>query len=137
MIIGLLTGPGAWFAGLRKPSFNPPSWVFAPVWTTLYIMIAVAGWRTWRRWRAGAPYTALYLWGGQLVLNFAWSPLFFGAHRIDLALRVIVVLLATIVAFIVVSRNDRVSALLFVPYGLWVAFATLLNAAFSRLNGAG
>ena len=79
------------------------------------------------------------LWGAQLALNFLWSPIFFAAHRIDLALAVIVLLLATIVAFIVAAlrSNDRISASLFVPYVLWVGFATALNYGFYRLNGAG
>lgn len=139
LLIGAFTVPGPWFDQLLKPSFNPPAWVFAPVWTVLYIMIAVAGWRTWKR-SPEAPWSGLLmLWGAQLALNFLWSPIFFAAHRIDLALAVIVLLLATIVAFIVAAlrSNDRVSAGLFVPYVLWVGFATALNYGFYRLNGAG
>ena len=130
--IGMATGPDAWFAGLAKPSFNPPSWVFAPVWTTLYVMIGVAGWLVWTNYRSSA---AMKLWWSQLVLNFAWSPIFFGLHRIDLALAVIVLLLAVIWAFVALTAGrERWAALLFVPYGLWVAFATALNAAFLALN---
>ncbi len=119
LAIGAVTGPDAWYAALAKPSFNPPNWLFGPVWTTLYAMIAVAGWRVWLRDRAGP--RAKWWWILQLGLNFAWSPLFFGAHRIDLALAVILLLLASILAFIVeTSRGDRVAALLFVPYAAWV-----------------
>jgi len=130
--IGAATGPDAWFAALAKPSFNPPNWVFAPVWSTLYVMIGVAGWRGWTH----APSSlAMKLWWLQLVLNFCWSPVFFSLHRPGLALAIIVVLLATIWAFVVAaSRRLPAAALLFVPYGLWVLFATALNAALFILN---
>ena len=135
LVIGRLTGPDAWFAALNKPSFNPPSWVFGPVWTTLYVLIAIAGWRVWRAPALAARVRAVTLWWVQLGLNFAWSPLFFAAHRIDLALGVIVLLLASIVAFMAAAgRVDRVASILFAPYALWVAFATALNFAFLRLN---
>ncbi|WP_422000452.1 TspO/MBR family protein [Reyranella sp.] len=130
--IGLLTGPDAWYAGLSKASFNPPNWVFGPVWSTLYVLIAVAGWLVWSRQRTG---TAMTLWWAQLVLNFLWSPAFFTLHRIDLALVVIVLLLATLWAFIAMTaRRQPAAALLFLPYGLWVAFATVLNGALWMLN---
>lgn len=134
MLIGSLTGPDAWFAGLQKPSFNPPNWLFGPVWTVLYVLIAVAGWRAWRTGSG----VLQGLWWLQLGLNFLWSPAFFAAHRIDLALVVIALLLASIVGFMAMAfRQDRTSFALFVPYVLWVGFATLLNGAFYRLNGAG
>src|SRR5690606_36058392 len=117
---------------LSKPAFNPPAWVFAPVWTVLYAMIGVAGWRVWRRDRRGGP---MMLWWAQLALNFLWSPVFFAAHRIGLALAVIVMLLAVILGFIATAwRQDRIAAWLFVPYAAWVAFATALNAAILALN---
>jgi tryptophan-rich sensory protein len=132
ILIGTQTLPGEWFASLAKPSFNPPGWVFAPVWTILYALIAVAGWLTWRREPAGAP---MYAWAIQQALNFAWSPVFFAAHSIGLALAVILALLVAILAFIGMSwRVNRAAALLFIPYAAWVAFATLLNAAFYVLN---
>ena len=133
MAIGYATRPDAWYAALAKPTFNPPNWVFGPVWTILYVLMAVAGWRTWQRLPRSA--VAMALWALQLVLNFAWSPAFFGLHRVDLALAVVGAMLASIAGFIAVSaRHDRVSALLFVPYLAWVGFATLLNAAIWRLN---
>ena len=133
MLIGSLTGPDAWFAGLARPSFNPPGWVFGPVWSILYVLIAVAGSRTWLRDRKGQ---AMKLWWAQLVLNFLWSPVFFGAHRIDAALAIIVLLLAAIIAFIfAVRKQDKVAAWLFAPYAAWVSFALALNAAFLRING--
>lgn len=131
-VIGYLNVPSGWYAGLNKPWFNPPNWIFAPVWTLLYIMVAVAGWRTWQR---GPRSAAMALWFVQLALNFVWSPVFFGAHRIGGALAVIVALLAAIIAFIVMAGpRDRIAALLFTPYAAWVAFATLLNGALWYLN---
>jgi len=132
LVIGFLTVPGAWYAGLAKPAFNPPSWLFAPVWTLLYILIAVAGWRIW--WRDGGS-LPMKLWSAQLALNFLWSPVFFAAHQTGLALAVILLLLAAILAFIATAwRRDRVAAWLFVPYAAWVAFASLLNVAIFVLN---
>jgi tryptophan-rich sensory protein len=130
--IGALTGPDAWYTTLAKPSFNPPNWVFAPVWSTLYVLIGIAGWLVWARDRSGP---SMALWWAQLVLNFLWSPAFFSLHRIDLALVVIVLLLTAIWAFVAVTaRRQPAAALLFVPYGLWVGFATVLNAALWALN---
>lgn len=127
LLIGFITAPGDWYAGLAKPAFNPPGWVFGPVWTVLYLMIAVAG---WRRWQRGRHTSAMYVWWAQLALNFMWSPVFFAAHRIGLALVVILLLLATISTFIGTAwRQDRVAACLFAPYAAWVAFASLLNAS--------
>lgn len=125
---------GTWYAALAKPSFNPPGWVFGPVWTVLYAMIAVAGWRLWRR---GGPASrrALTAWYVQLVLNLAWSFLFFGGRMIGWALAEIVLLAAAIAAAIALAwRVDRMAAWLLVPYLAWVSFATLLNAALWRLN---
>lgn len=131
--IGILTAPGDWYAALNKPAFNPPSWIFAPVWTLLYIAIAVAGWRVWRLETRGK---ALRLWTLQLGLNFLWSPVFFVQHRPGLALIIIVLLLLTILAFIAAAwRRDRIAALLFLPYAAWVGFASVLNAAIFILNG--
>jgi len=131
-LIGVTTLPGGWYAGLIKPSFNPPNWVFAPVWTLLYLLIAIAGWRIWQRDSRSAAMTAWFI---QLGLNFIWSPVFFGAHRIGLALAIIVALLAAILSFIATAwPRDRVASWLFVPYAAWVTFATALNAAVWRLN---
>ena len=131
-LIGVTTLPGGWYAGLIKPSFNPPNWVFAPAWTLLYLLIAIAGWRIWQRDLRSAAMTAWFI---QLGLNFVWSPVFFGAHRIGLALAIIVALLAAILSFIATAwPRDRVASWLFVPYAAWVTFATALNAAVWRLN---
>ncbi|MBX9711014.1 MAG: tryptophan-rich sensory protein [Xanthobacteraceae bacterium] len=130
--IGISFPPGAWYAALNKPPFNPPNWIFAPAWTVLYILIAIAGWRTWLHDRSGAAMKVLF---AQMTLNFAWSPLFFGAHQMKLALIVITALAIAIAAFIALTRReDRVTAWLFAPYLLWVSFATLLNASLIALN---
>jgi tryptophan-rich sensory protein len=132
LAIGYVTAPGEWYAGLAKPSFNPPGWVFGPVWTLLYVLIAVAGWRVWRTDAGG---TSMKLWWAQLVLNFLWSPVFFATHRIGLALVIILLLLATILAFIAwSSRQDRMAAWLFAPYAAWVAFAAVLNGSIFALS---
>lgn len=132
LVIGFATAPGAWYASLEKPPFNPPNWLFAPAWTILYILIAIAGWRVWQRGPRSSP---MYLWWLQLALNFLWSPTFFGLHWMAAGLVVIVALLATIAAFIARVRCiDIVAAWLFVPYAAWVAFATLLNASLLVLN---
>ena len=132
---GILWPPGAWYAALAKPPFTPPPWVFGPVWTALYLMIAAAGWLVWR---AGAPgRKALALWGVQMALNALWTPVFFGAHAPLLGLVVIVTLWGTILAFLSAARRaSRWAALLFVPYLLWVGFASALNAALWWLNRA-
>ena len=130
LLIGTVTRPDGWYAALAKPSFNPPNWIFAPVWTVLYVMIAIAGARTWERASGGSD-----LWLAQMALNFAWTPVFFGLHLPGLALAIIIALLIAILAFIASRWHaDRVSALLFVPYAAWVAFASVLNAAIATLN---
>jgi tryptophan-rich sensory protein len=132
LVIGAFNVPGGWYASLEKPPFNPPGWVFGPVWTALYVLIGIAGWRTWRRDRSGWP---MRLWWTQLVLNFAWSPVFFTLHQIGAALAIVLALFAAIVAFIVTARKlDRTAAWLFVPYAAWVAFASLLNGSILALN---
>jgi tryptophan-rich sensory protein len=131
-LIGLNTGPDAWYAALAKPPFNPPNWVFAPVWFTLYVLIGIAGARTFLR-DASSP--AMFLWAGQMVLNWAWSPTWFTLHLLWPAFAIIITILALIVTFIVVTwKHDRASALLFLPYAAWVAFASTLNLSIAILN---
>lgn len=128
ILIGTVTAPGAWYVNLEKPPFNPPNWVFAPVWTVLYGMIAYVGWRVW-----DGPLRSLWLL--QLALNFLWSPVFFEAQMTELALIVVLMLLGTILAFIRRAlAYDRVAAILFLPYAAWVAFASLLNGSIAVLN---
>lgn len=125
-----------WYPTLAKPPWNPPAWVFGPVWTVLYVSMAVAAWLVWRRagWRR-AP-GALGLFAAQLALNAAWSPLFFGFRSPGAALVDIVLLwLAIAVTVVAFSRIVPLAGALLVPYWLWVSFATALNAAIWRLNG--
>jgi translocator protein len=132
LLIGFLTRPGEWYANLAKPWFTLPSGIFAPVWTFLYIMIAVAGWRTFAHGPVGP---AMIVWTIALALNFSWSPIFFGLNQPVAAFAVIVILLAMIITFIRLAwSQDAVSALLFVPYAVWTLFAALLNAAIYHLN---
>lgn len=131
-LLGLLSAPGEWYASLNKPPFNPPGWLFGPVWFTLYVLIGIAGWRTFLAEPNG---TAMKLWYGQMVLNWLWTPVFFSLHQLWLALVVIVAMLALIYAFIANRwSRDRTSALLFMPYAMWVSFATLLNFSIAILN---
>lgn len=132
LLIGTVSMPDGWFAALQKPSFQPPNWLFAPVWTALYILIGIAGARVFLK----APQSITFrLWIAQMVLNFLWSPSFFSLHALGLALGIILVMLAVILGFIFQAwKLDRPAALLFVPYALWVSFATLLNASLIAFN---
>jgi len=131
-VIGTTTAPGAWYAGLEKPPFNPPNWLFAPVWFTLYVLIAIAGWRTFLQDAGGR---SMQLWYAQMALNWAWSPVWFSLHLLWPAFAVIVLLLAAIIGFILVTRRrDPLAAWLFAPYLAWVAFASLLNLSIALLN---
>jgi tryptophan-rich sensory protein len=131
----LFTEPSipTWFAGLRRPAFAPPNAVFAPVWTTLYVLMAVAAWRIWRK--TGLKSVEMAAFALQLALNFAWSAIFFGLHQIGAALIEIMALdlivLATIILFV---RRDRWSAILLLPYLAWILFASALTHAFWQLN---
>jgi tryptophan-rich sensory protein len=134
---GYFTGPGVreWYPSLDKPAWTPPGWVFGPVWTALYVCIATAGFVAWRRVGFAGARGTFALFGVQLVLNAAWSWIFFGLRQPGWGFAEIVVLwgaiLATAVALFRVSRGAGV---LFVPYLLWVTFAAVLNFAIWRLN---
>lgn len=133
--MGVFFRPGEWYERLKKPSWRPPNRLFGPVWTILYLMIAVSGWLVWRE--AGFAGAALPLasYALQLFLNAAWTPLFFGLHRPDLGFIDIVLVWLSIVATIVFFVPISVGAsLLLVPYLAWVSFATALNLAVWRLN---
>jgi tryptophan-rich sensory protein len=123
------TVDSAWFDALDKPSFYPPGSAFGMVWTVLYVMIAVSGFRAWR---AGAAPVALGLWGVQMVLNLGWTLVFFGLRRPGWAVAEIVVLAAAIVATMAAFRPvDRMATWLLAPYLAWVAFATALTVAIA------
>ncbi|WP_410811571.1 TspO/MBR family protein [Micromonospora sp. 067-2] len=120
------------YANLRQPGWAPPSWLFGPVWTLLYALIAVAGWLVWRRVGFSAP---LWAWSAQLVLNAIWTPLFFGAGRYGLAFAEIVAMwLAIGLTVVLFARVRRVAAALLLPYWAWVTFAAALNLSIWRLN---
>lgn len=124
--------PGEWYAGLNKPDWNPPNWLFGPVWTVLYLLIAIAGWLVWRAKGFGL---ALFLWFAQLALNGAWSYFMFGENEIDSAMINLVLMWIAIVAFMVTAwRLSKLAVLLFVPYLLWVSFAGALNYTLLQLN---
>ena len=127
--------PGAWYATLTKPAWNPPSSVFAPVWTVLYAAMGVAAWLVWRRSGFAGAGAALTAFGAQLVLNALWSYLFFGLHRPGVAFADIVALWVVILVVAVLFwRVDWRAGALIVPYLVWVSFATCLNFALWRLN---
>ncbi len=129
------TGTGDWYGRLEKSPLTPPNAVFGPVWTTLYAMIAYAGWRLWRKRNTAHRRSALRLWSLQLGLNSLWSPLFFGARKPKLALADLAALLFAQAAYIRKARRvDRVAAWLFIPYVIWCSFAAFLNAEIVRRN---
>ena len=134
---GLATTSGleSWYGELNKPSWNPPNWLFGPVWSMLYTMMAIAAWMVWRRVRWPESRIAIGLFAFQLALNSLWSLLFFGMQRPGWAALEIVVLwvaiLATIVAF---WKHSKVAGGLLIPYLMWVSFATVLNFTIWRLN---
>ncbi|MEP9387862.1 TspO/MBR family protein [Mesorhizobium sp. KR9-304] len=132
---GAIFRPGDWYRRLDKPPWRPPNWLFAPVWTMLYASIAVSGWLVWRAAGIEGAALPLAVFALQLLLNAAWTPLFFGLRRPDLALVEIVMLwgsiAATIVLFYPVSAT---AAWLLVPYLAWVSFASALNASIWRRN---
>jgi len=134
-VSSLFTTPqiSTWYAGLDHPSIAPPNWVFAPVWTTLYILMAFAAWRVWKV--TGLRSIAMAAFAAQLALNFAWSAIFFGLHEIGGALAEIVALdLAILVTTILFFRHDWLAGLLMLPYLAWTLFATFLTYAFWGLN---
>jgi translocator protein len=134
-VSGLISQPGEWYAQLTKPDWSPPGWLFGPVWAALYAMMAIAAWLIWRKRNEKSVALPLAIFAVQLALNFAWSPLFFGMQRPDLAFIDIMLLLIAIVAtFILFAPVSRTAAILLVPYLAWVSFASVLNFAMWRLN---
>jgi translocator protein len=133
--LGAFFSPGEWYAALAKPSWNPPAWLFGPVWSALYAMMAVAAWLVWKRGGFLAQRTPLALFLVQLALNAAWSPLFFGLQWPGVAFAEILLLwlaiLATLVSFL---RVNQVASWLLAPYLAWVSFAAVLNFTLWRMN---
>jgi translocator protein len=130
----LFTDPNlAWYGALARPSYAPPPWLLPPVWTALYVLMAVAAWRAWKAVRLKS--TAMALYGLQLAFTFVWTALFFGPHRMDLALAALGLLvplrLLTAISF---WRKDRLAGLLFLPALAWVLFEAVLVQALHTLN---
>lgn len=127
---------GSWYATIEKPGFTPPGWVFGPAWTTLYALMATSAWLVWRKGPSDKGVkTALLAYFVQLVINFAWSPLFFGMQSPILGLVNIIILLAAIVWMLIKFYRISLPATgLMLPYLLWVCFATALNFEIYRLN---
>jgi tryptophan-rich sensory protein len=142
-LVGILSSVAAgnsvstWYRSLKKPVWNPPGWIFAPVWTLLYGLMGLASWLVWKKRedQKDPARTGLKLYGVQLTLNSLWSLIFFGARRVNLALVEIVSLWAAILVTIIkFALVDRRAAWLMIPYQLWVSFALILNAAIWWLN---
>ncbi|QTE39962.1 TspO/MBR family protein [Mucilaginibacter gossypii] len=137
-VASLVTRPeiAGWYSTLKKPSFNPPPWLFAPVWTAIYIMIATAAYLVWKhRSRKPVYIIARSIYFIQLILNFSWSIVFFGMHQIAAAAVVIILLWLSIVANINwFNKFSRIASWLLVPYLLWVSFASILNVSIYFLN---
>jgi translocator protein len=133
--LGALFVPGDWYAALRKPPWNPPAWIFGPVWTALYTMMAVAAWLVWKQGGFAAQRGPLSLFLLQLALNATWTPLFFGLHWLGAAFGEIVCLWLAIAATMVAFRRaNRPASWLIAPYLAWVSFAALLNFTLWQLN---
>ena len=133
--LGAFLMPGQWYATLNKPSWNPPGWIFGPVWSALYTMMAMAAWLVWKRGGFAAQRRPLSLFLVQLALNAAWTPLYFGLHWPGLAFAEIVLLWLAIAATLTAFRPvSRTAAWLLVPYLAWVSFAAFLNFTLWRLN---
>lgn len=125
----------SWYPTLRKPPFSPPDWVFGPVWTALYTMMAVAAFLVWRQAGFNAARLALGLFAVQLLLNLAWSPVFFGLRQILAGFIVIILLwLAIAATTIAFYRHSVAAVVLMIPYLLWVTFAAVLNGSLWWLN---
>jgi translocator protein len=132
---GALFRPGAWYETLRKPWWRPPNWLFGPALTVLYLMIAISGWLVWRKAGLAGAALPLGVYAVHLLVNAAWSWLFFGRRRMDLALVDVTLLWLSIVAMILLFRPiSATAAWLLVPYLVWVSFAAFLNWTMMRLN---
>jgi translocator protein len=132
----LATDLGAWYYALRKPSWQPPDWLFGPVWTTIFALAAIAGWLAWRKAPDRAHRSRMVLaFAVNFVLNVAWSVLFFRLQRPDFALLEVGLLWSSIATLMVIMWGySRTSSALLVPYLVWVSFASVLNLSIAQLN---
>ncbi|NQW51307.1 MAG: tryptophan-rich sensory protein [Rhodospirillales bacterium] len=129
------TSVSSWYPTLVKPSFNPPNWIFGPVWTALYILMGIAAWRVWRTTVRDTARAPLAVFALQLAVNLGWSVTFFGFRNLGLAVAVILILdLLVLATALMFRRIDRLAAMLLWPYLAWIAFATMLNITIWRLN---
>lgn len=130
--IGYKFAPTSWYQELNKPFFTPPNWLFAPVWSILYIIIGFVGWRIF----IDRPNDLLKtMWSAQLVINFAWTPLFFGLHQTVIALLSCLIMLLLVVMIVLKAWNsDKLVSVLFIPYAFWLALAAALNIGVVVLN---
>ena len=136
-ISGIITRPeiATWYATLNKPTWRPPNWLFGPVWTILYGLMAVAGWEVWSAASSGLRTAALWVFGVQLGVNFCWSPVFFTLHQLGPGFLLVACLAVLLVSFILVTRKFKQGAAwLFAPYLAWVSFAALLNYTIWKMN---
>ena len=135
-LTGMWFPPDSWYAALEKPGWNPPAWIFGPVWTLLYFLMGVAAWLVWSRrgWRAHGLPLAWFL--AQLALNALWTPLFFGLHNLAAALLCIILLVVAIIGTMrsFYHAGEPLAAILLAPYLVWTSFASLLNFFLWRLN---
>lgn len=132
----LVTTPsiGMWYAALNKPAFNPPNWIFFPVWTLLFILMGISLYLIWEN-KSKKKQTALNLFGIQLVLNLLWSILFFGLHKpLYAAVEIVILWIAILMMILEFRKFSKIAALLLLPYILWVSFATVLNFSIVILN---
>jgi tryptophan-rich sensory protein len=136
-VAGMFTSQAVpiWYASLNRPSFNPPNWVFGPVWTSLYILLGISFFLIWKEYPSKERNLAIKIFSIQMLLNFAWSFLFFYFNLIGVALIEIILLWASIAAMIYLFYKIKpFAAYLNIPYLLWVSFATILNAGYYFLN---
>ncbi len=129
------TSVGTWYRALNKPTWNPPDWIFGPVWTLLYVLMAIAAWRVWRGSDVASGRRTLVWFGGQLALNALWSILFFGLRQPGWAFAEVLVFWVLLCALLRrFWRADRFAGVLWFPYVAWVSFAAVLNGTVWWLN---
>lgn len=136
-VAGMFTSQSVpdWYAALNKPAFNPPDWIFGPVWTLLYLLMGVSFFLVWKQEKDKLRNLAILIYSVQLLLNFAWSFIFFYFKLIGLALVEIVLLWCAIILMMVLFKKVKpIAAYINIPYLLWVSFAAILNAAYYILN---
>ena len=141
LIIGSISGIATsgnittWYAGLNKPSFNPPNWIFGPVWTVLYLLMGISLFQIWRSPAGDARNYALTIFCIQIILNFAWSFIFFHFKQTGWAfVEIILIWLSVLAMIFIFYRISKPAALLQIPYFLWVSFAAVLNGSIWHLN---